>query len=344
MKQPPGTPRIPFADRAAFDVWYALRCHFPHNATIRRRKRAVRDRILQRLQQGGPRPRRSVDRVRNISPQEFKQRFLRPGIPVLIEGAARDWACSRRWTLDFLREYCGNEMVKITQRDGLTTAPRVGDKEYSHEMPFREYVDQMLEYGTHYLRFSSLLEAFPELTRDLDLDYLKQLRSARGAWVQAFIGAKGSRTPYHAAIASGIFINVVGVKRWELVPNYYNAVIDPCPRPSEVIHADLNAFEPDLERWPAYDCADRIEVIQEPGDVLFFPPWIWHYVENLEHTIGVRYGFATLRDALVASPAMTYVRIFAAKPSLIANALVTLTRRDLRNREDRLLAPALLDD
>jgi ribosomal protein L16 Arg81 hydroxylase len=87
-----------------------------------------------------------------------------------------------------------------------------------------------------------------------------------------------------------------------------------------------------------------METVQNPGDVLFFPPWMWHYVENLDDTIGLRYGFGTLRDALVGSVGLSYVRAFAAKPSLLSNALITLTRRDIRTREDRLLAPAVIDD
>jgi hypothetical protein len=262
-----------------------------------------------------------------------------------LEGAAADWTCSKRWSFEFLREYCGNELVKITQREGVTTEARKGDKEYSDEMPFREYIDQLLNNGKTYLRFSSLLEAFPELLKDLDLSYLKSLRSSRtGAWVQAFIGGKGTRTPFHAAITSGIFVNITGLKRWILVPSHYNAVMNPSPYPSEIAHTGVDATNPDLEAYPAFDCIDRIETIQRPGDILYFPPWMWHYVENLEHTIGLRYGFATLRDALVGSLGLTYVRAFAAKPSLLANAVTTFLRRDIRNREDRLLAPALIDD
>jgi hypothetical protein len=212
-------------------------------------------------------------------------------------------------------------------------------------MPFREYLDQMLNHGKTYLRFSSLLEAFPELLKDLDLAYLKRLRSSRsGAWVQAFIGGKGTRTPFHAAITSGVFVNISGRKRWQLVPSYYLAVLNPSPNAAEIVHTNVDAWQPDLQAYPAFDCIERIEFVMNPGDVFYFPPWMWHYVENLDHTIGLRYGYATLRDALVGSVGLTYVRAFAAKPSLLVNAMTTLTRRDIRNREDRLLAPALIDD
>jgi lysine-specific demethylase 8 len=337
---------IPVSDRTQFAFWYALHCHFPASQGVARRKDAVRRRVVRRLQAQGARRPIPIDRVRDISPAEFKRRYVRTGRPVIIEGVAADWTCSRRWTFDFLRDYCGDELIKITQREGVTTEARVGNKEYSHEMPFREYVDQLLNHGKTYLRFSSLLEAFPELLKDLDLAYLKSLRpsSRTGAWVQAFIGGKGTKTPYHAAITSGIFVNISGRKRWQLIPSHYNPIVYPSERPVEIVHTTVDAWAPDLDAYPGFDCIDRIEAIQEPGDLLYFPPWMWHYVENLDHTIGLRYGFATLRDALVGSLGLTYVRGVAAKPSLLSNALITFTRRDIRNREDRLLAPAVIDD
>jgi hypothetical protein len=121
-------------------------------------------------------------------------------------------------------------------------------------------------------------------------------------------------------------------------------VLNPSQQAAEIVYTDVDAWEPDLTAYPAYDCIDRFEFIMNPGDILYFPPWMWHFVENLDHTIGLRYGFATLRDALVGSIGLTYVRAFAASPSLLLNAMATLRRKDLRNREELLLAPALIDD
>lgn len=345
MKLLPHMRAIPAADRAAYDFWFTLQCHLGPVPAIVERKEEVRRRVVQRLQQQGPRDPLPVDRVRGISPEEFKRRYFLPGIPVLVEGAAKDWACSKRWTFDFLREHCGHERIKITQFKGLGLEPRKGDREFSDEMLFEEFIDQLLNQGKTYLRFSSLLEAFPELIQDLDLQYLKKMRCTRsGAWVQTFIGGKGTKTLFHNAITEAIFINVQGRKRWQLVPAHYNAVMNPSPEPAEYNHCAVQAFEPDLEAFPAYDCIDRFEVVTEPGDLLFFPAWMWHYVENLDHTIGVRYGWASLRAALTGSPTFTYIRAFAARPSLLSTAWTTYVKRDIRAREEKLLAPAVIRD
>ena len=211
---------------------YALHCHLRRNLYVEKLKNRQRLKIVSGLKAKGrivP-----VDRVKDISASDFRRLYLDPGIPVLLESAAKSWPCSSRWTFEFLREYCGNQPVKITQREGVTTEKPVSDKEYSHEMLFREYLDQYMHDGKTYLRFSSLLESFPELLQDLDLSYLKQLRSShRGAWVQAFVGAKGTKTPFHAAISAGIFINVVGIKRWKFIPAHYNAILNPSPNAME---------------------------------------------------------------------------------------------------------------
>jgi ribosomal protein L16 Arg81 hydroxylase len=65
----------------------------------------------------------------------------------------------------------------------------------------------------------------------------------------------------------------------------------------EVFCTAVDAWEPDLHAFPALDRIDVLEVIQEPGDILHLPAWMWHHVENLEHCVGVRYGYPNLREA-----------------------------------------------
>jgi hypothetical protein len=337
--------RIALADRARFGALFALHCHFRESRALSHRLQRLRHKIARQLQQKGPTEAQQVERVRDITPQEFKRRYVLPGRPVLLEGAASDWACSRRWSFEFLREHCGDQIVKIVQRAGLATEEPVGDKEYSHEMAFRSYVDQLLEHGKTYLRFSPLLETFPELLQDLDLRYLKSLRPTFSpAAVQTFIGGKGTQTPFHCALSPGLFVNVAGVKHWKLIPCHYTAIMNPSQHASEAIYSELDPWSPDLQMYPGFDCITPLEVIQHPGDILYFPSWMWHHVKNLEHSIGVRYGSMNIHSALFGSPAFTYVRTFAARPSLLKTAYATFRRSDIDTREEGLLTPGLIDD
>lgn len=52
------------------------------------RRRQLLERMYARLQSEEPLARRPVERVKNLSLAEFRSRYQKPGIPVVLEGAA----------------------------------------------------------------------------------------------------------------------------------------------------------------------------------------------------------------------------------------------------------------
>src|SRR3989442_10397877 len=76
LKLTAGMRTIPFADRFAFDFWFALQCHFSTNRAIERRKNTVRARIIRRLRALGPRSAMPIDRVKDLSPDGFKRHYV----------------------------------------------------------------------------------------------------------------------------------------------------------------------------------------------------------------------------------------------------------------------------
>jgi hypothetical protein len=48
-----------------------------------------------------------VERIKDISENFLKQNYISKGIPVVLEGKAKDWKCLKKWSLDWLFEnYC----------------------------------------------------------------------------------------------------------------------------------------------------------------------------------------------------------------------------------------------
>ena len=54
-----------------------------------------------------------VDRVKNISEKNLKQNYIKKGIPVVMEGRAKDWKCIKKWSLDWLSENYSKDEVAI---------------------------------------------------------------------------------------------------------------------------------------------------------------------------------------------------------------------------------------
>ena len=60
----------------------------------------VAARITNSMQQGGASRRLPLERRGVLSPREFKDEYLSKGKPVVMAGAAADWPCVKKWSLD----------------------------------------------------------------------------------------------------------------------------------------------------------------------------------------------------------------------------------------------------
>jgi hypothetical protein len=68
------------------------------------------------------------------------------------------------------------------------------------------------------MRFSPLLERFPELLDDFNHEFFKQMSGNNwGVTYQMFVGGTNSYTPLHNAMTSFFFVNVCGAKRWVMI-------------------------------------------------------------------------------------------------------------------------------
>ncbi|MGH9808976.1 MAG: cupin-like domain-containing protein, partial [Terriglobia bacterium] len=155
---------VPLRYRATFNAIFAAQHWLPTSTGLLRRKEAMRARIVEHVRRGGKGATLPVDRRENLSPREFRAQYLRRGLPVVLAGAGRDWRCTRDWSFDSFRRRFGAETIKLVQRKGVAPDDEIIDaREFSEETSFGEFLDQVLHNGRKYMRFSPLLEQFPEL-------------------------------------------------------------------------------------------------------------------------------------------------------------------------------------
>jgi hypothetical protein len=87
-----------------------------------------------------------------------------------------------------------------------------------------------------------------------------------------------------------------------------------------------------LDRYPGFDCVDRMEATMQPGDILYNPSWMWQCVQNEAPTIGVRCGFVYPPGMLRESMTLTFIRAFAGNPSMLKTAWYSFIKTDLPDR------------
>jgi hypothetical protein len=112
-----GVGHIPMSQR----IWHNTLMTMDHLLTRKladkwigpmRRKHLAR--VTAHLEKRGPGTLYPIDRRRDLTPEQFHREYLLPGIPVVLEGAAKDWGCCKKWTLEYFAQQYGED--KVTRR------------------------------------------------------------------------------------------------------------------------------------------------------------------------------------------------------------------------------------
>jgi hypothetical protein len=344
MRTMSGMNELPIRDRMAFSATFLAEHYLPNNRWIKEKKAAVRSRVVGGLRQQRKGRVFSVERLDAICPSDFRVRYMRRGTPVIIANGAATWPLAK-WSFDFFRQRYGREMIKLVQRKGVANQDEVVEgKEFSEEIGFADFLDEVQSGGKRYMRFSPLLERFPELLDDFNHEFFKQMSGNNwGVTYQMFVGGTNSYTPLHNAMTSFFFVNVCGAKRWVMIPNHYLAILNPSADGFGYNHSGARVDDMNTDDFPGLDHVDRIEVLMEPGDILFVPSWMWHCVRNDSATIGIRCGFVDPRGMVTESAILSFIRLFAARnPSTLEALYLTLFRKNLPERDKWLLTARLI--
>ncbi len=228
-----------------------------------------------------------VNRVENISSEDFRQNYYDTMKPLVITGLAAKWPAFNKWNWSYFKEVVGSTEVAVynnAKSDAYTPVNRADDY-----MKFGEYLD-MVEKGPVGLRIFlfNLFQHAPQLVNDFTWpEHL--MKGFIKRFPMLFVGGAGSVTHMHFDIDLSHIIHTqfAGRKRVLLFPNeeQYNLYRKPWEVMSFVdfekyFDADKNKLQ--LDRFPALQFARGYEVILERGDTLFMPAGYWHHMEYLD--------------------------------------------------------------
>ncbi len=225
-----------------------------------------------------------IPRLRHPTRAEFVERFLTPGLPVVIEGALDEWAALRKWSPAYFAQVVGEREVDVTtEEDGYFNKPRMPNR--MRMADFVGTLERPTDKGVSYLKqqdFASL----PELLPDVSLPPYAEapMVLATNIW----FGPGGTATPLHYDPFENLFAQIYGKKSFELVHpgdlglTYLRALESDAPHIS-----DVHCKSIDLERFPKFTDARRASIVLGSGDLLFLPAWWFHEVTSLETSISV---------------------------------------------------------
>ncbi|HKX77796.1 MAG TPA: DUF6065 family protein [Novosphingobium sp.] len=231
----------------------------------------------------------AIERVANLSSQDFLDAYYAPARPVIITGELESWPASRLWTPEYLKGVIGGREIELQGK--RSSSPRFERNKDDHRtrMPFDRFVD-MIEavpgndaYVTAY-NAASNREALRPLDADVrPLDkYLTQSPDDPGGLI--WIGPAGTFTALHHDLTNNLLAQVTGHKM-VLMAAATNA-----PRMYNDLHvfsevSDVLALNGDFHAYPDLGGVRFHEIVLEPGELLFIPIGWWHQVTALDFSV-----------------------------------------------------------
>lgn len=221
-------------------------------------------------------PLTAIPRVGRLDAAGFRARAA-AGQPFLITGVVQRWPLSSM-TPEQLREQFGHLPVRARIGDYVTTA--FAPDRAMQDMSLRDYL-ALSEPAT---------PALPPYVGNLELRELNRLCH----WPSYFdrmgpprfwIGPARTVTPLHSDYDDNIFAQLWGRKRIFLVPPHHDAFLYSQEANPVLFGSPFDPEAPDFERFPLARQAAPLEVVVEPGDMLYVPAGWYHQVRALTFSL-----------------------------------------------------------
>lgn len=222
-----------------------------------------------------------IPRIHRPDVEEFTQRYLLTGTPVIITGGMDGWEAPGKWSAEYLMKHCGDNMVPVRKLD-----PQGGTQ--LQQMPLRDYLARLIE-DPNASRQGSIGEV--PLNRVLwqiegDLGSSPYLRSPMGQ-LATLIGRKTYAPLHFHGSTDAISSLVAGRKRFVLFDPaqtaslYPRAWYDPAFYNFSFLDLDTDK-RVDPSRFPDFDRLEGIDCMLHAGESLFIPVHWWHTVYGTE--------------------------------------------------------------
>lgn len=233
----------------------------------------------------------TIQRVGRLSQADFFDNYYATNTPVILTDIMGNWQALSRWNPDYLKQHYGEVSVGVQfNRESNPLFEREKDK-HRQEMRMKEYVDLVVTGGKtndyYMVPYNGNFDnpQFKPLLNDIEIfpDYLDA--NLQQTQIFFWFGPEGTITPLHHDPCNVLLAQVSGKKRVRLIsPNQkqllYNQV---------GVYSEVDLLNPDYEKYPRFKEVELIEVILEPGEVIFLPVGWWHHVESLDIAISVSF-------------------------------------------------------
>eukprot|EP01100_Stratorugosa_tubuloviscum_P005992 TRINITY_DN261_c0_g1_i1.p1 TRINITY_DN261_c0_g1~~TRINITY_DN261_c0_g1_i1.p1 ORF type:complete len:527 (+),score=221.65 TRINITY_DN261_c0_g1_i1:62-1642(+) len=240
--------------------------------------------------------------ISTLTFEEFDRVYDKGSKPLIIQGAMDNWPAMQKWQKNaFLTKY-GDQMFYVDEVD---------DNCHKLVMRLRDYIrysEINKDEDPIYLFDPKFGDNYPEMLSDYEIpiffkeDYFNVLNDGTEAEQERprfrwFLwGCPRSGSSFHVDFNHTSAWNALisGRKRWALYPPH---ICPPNVKATQDEDGEISYNSPYVVKWllqtyPTLPAQWKpIEVIQEPGEIIWVPSGWWHMVLNLTETIAVTQNF-----------------------------------------------------
>lgn len=230
-----------------------------------------------------------IKRINSVSKEIFYSEYVKKSKPVVITDLASGWEAHSLWTFNYMQEQYGESVVQAYKLKANGHC-EVDIKTGSATQPALLY-NCIQSFDNALLETKCAVASPVELfSRQLVSEFSPPEYCADGKFLRSmiFIGPKGVISPLHQDLPENLYVMVKGVKRLILFSPfddvYPNSRLSNLPN-----HSQIDAENPDYEKFPLLKNVQPYIVDLKAGETLFIPSLWWHYLRNLEPGIALNF-------------------------------------------------------
>lgn len=241
----------------------------------------------------------AIARIHKPTREEFEQHFLYPQKPCVITGEIDDWKALSSWTIDYLKSTIGDKIVRcrISNSDYFDNYHQHRQIQLSVFLDWILATEQANSWDTLFVKknkmkyFVGSLDIpsyFSELLSDITIPnyFNPKLLISNNLW----IGRGNNRVNLHYDLFHNFNAQIVGQKHWVIFPPKQSSLLYPHPWYSRFFWcSQVNINQPDFKKFPNFREATPLEVIINPGEILFLPVGWWHSPIGVGMNIAVNF-------------------------------------------------------
>ena len=232
-----------------------------------------------------------VDRVSGLRAEVFFRWYYSVNHPVVLLDRMADWPALEKWTPDYFKARFGSEQVEVMMGRNSDAAYEINCERHKTSMRLDRYVDLIETAGEtndFYMVANNRSIEAGNMRRLLDdIRFTEGFLDPASAAARLFLwfGPAGTVTPLHYDTMNVLFAQVLGRKKFTLIPSFQSHLVY-----NHVgVYSQVDCEAPDYDQFPLFRKVTRLEVVLEPGELLFIPVGWWHHVRSLDVSMSVSF-------------------------------------------------------